>query len=155
VKARGHRGLATIAGHAATISAGEWITASGDWVNDGRKPNRGNPTCPAVEGLILTGAPGVGKTTIVNAILCILATKGVQPLLCAPTGRATKRLPEATGFEAKTVHRPLEFDPKGGGFKRSAEHPVECDLLAIDEKSMVDDLLMQALMWAVLTMLRC
>ena len=99
--------------------------------------------------LVITGGPGVGKTTIVNAILRILAAKGVQLLLCAPTGRAAKRMTEATGFEAKTIHRLLEVDPKGGGFKRSADNPLECDLLVVDETSMVDVLLMQALLRAV------
>jgi ATP-dependent exoDNAse (exonuclease V) alpha subunit len=66
----------------------------------------------------MTGGPGIGKTTIVNAILRILAAKGTNLLLCAPTGRAAKRMTEATGFEAKTIHRLLEVDPKGGGFKR-------------------------------------
>ena len=70
-------------------------------------------------------------------------------LLCAPTGRAAKRMTEATGFEAKTIHRLLEVDPKAGGFKRSSEHPLECDLLVVDETSMVDVLLMQALLKAV------
>jgi len=99
--------------------------------------------------LVITGGPGVGKTTIVNAILRILAAKGVKLLLCAPTGRAAKRMTEATGFEAKTIHRLLEVDPKGGGFKRSADHPLDCDLLVVDETSMVDVMLMQALMKAV------
>jgi exodeoxyribonuclease V alpha subunit len=99
--------------------------------------------------LVITGGPGVGKTTIVNAILRILAAKGVQLLLCAPTGRAAKRMTEATGFEAKTIHRLLEVDPKGGGFRRGSEHPLACDLLVIDETSMVDVLLMQALLRAV------
>ncbi len=99
--------------------------------------------------LVITGGPGVGKTTIVNAILRILAAKGVQLLLCAPTGRAAKRLTEATGFEAKTIHRLLEADPKSGGFKRGSEYPLTCDLLVIDEASMVDVLLMQALLRAV------
>ncbi len=98
--------------------------------------------------LVITGGPGVGKTTIVNAILRILAAKGVKLLLCAPTGRAAKRMTEATGFEAKTIHRLLEVDPKGGGFKRSADHPLDCDLLVVDETSMVDVMLMQALMKA-------
>jgi exodeoxyribonuclease V alpha subunit len=80
--------------------------------------------------LVVTGGPGVGKTTIVNAILRILAAKGVDLLLCPPTGRAAKRMTEATGFEAKTIHRLLEVDPKTGGFKRSSDHPLECDLLA-------------------------
>src|SRR5271167_4323220 len=66
--------------------------------------------------LVMTGGPGVGKTTIINAILRILAAKGTNLLLCAPTGRAAKRMTEATGFEAKTIHRLLEVDPKGGGF---------------------------------------
>jgi exodeoxyribonuclease V alpha subunit len=99
--------------------------------------------------LVITGGPGVGKTTIVNAILRILAAKGVQLLLCAPTGRAAKRMTEASGFEAKTIHRLLEVDPKTGGFRRSGDHPLACDLLVIDETSMVDVLLMQALLRAV------
>src|SRR5437660_2769942 len=98
---------------------------------------------------VITGGPGVGKTTIVNSILRILAAKGVRLLLCAPTGRAAKRMTEATGFEAKTIHRLLEGDPKGGGFKRTSDNPLECDLLVVDETSMVDVLLMQALMRAV------
>jgi exodeoxyribonuclease V alpha subunit len=99
--------------------------------------------------LVMTGGPGVGKTTIVNAILRILAAKGTSLLLCAPTGRAAKRMTEATGFEAKTIHRLLEVDPKGGGFKRGDDNPLDCDLLVVDETSMVDVLLMQALMKAV------
>jgi exodeoxyribonuclease V alpha subunit len=98
--------------------------------------------------LVITGGPGVGKTTIVNSILRILSAKGVNLLLCAPTGRAAKRMTEATGFEAKTIHRLLEVDPKAGGFKRNAENQLECDLLIIDETSMVDVMLMQALMKA-------
>ena len=99
--------------------------------------------------LVITGGPGVGKTTIVNSILRILSAKGVNLLLCAPTGRAAKRMTEATGFEAKTIHRLLEVDPKGGGFKRGTDNPLDCDLLVIDETSMVDVLLMQALLKAV------
>ncbi len=99
--------------------------------------------------LVITGGPGVGKTTIVNAILRILAAKDVKLLLCAPTGRAAKRMNEATGFEAKTIHRLLEVDPKGGGFRRDTENPLDCDLLVVDETSMVDVLLMHALLKAV------
>src|SRR5262244_334738 len=99
--------------------------------------------------LVMTGGPGVGKTTIVKAILRILAAKGTGLVLCAPTGRAAKRMTEATGFEAKTIHRLLEVDPRGGGFKRSDDNPLDCDLLVVDEASMVDVLLMQALMKAV------
>src|ERR1700676_3744338 len=101
------------------------------------------------KALVMTGGPGVGKTTIVKAILRILAAKGVELLLCAPTGRAAKRMTEATGFEAKTIHRLLEVDPKTGGFKRGDDNPLDCDLLVVDEASMVDVMLMQALMKAV------
>jgi exodeoxyribonuclease V alpha subunit len=99
--------------------------------------------------LVITGGPGVGKTTIIKAILRILAAKGIKLLLCAPTGRAAKRMTEATGFEAKTIHRLLEADPQGGGFKRGDDNPLDCDLLVVDETSMVDVLLMQALLKAV------
>ena len=106
-------------------------------------------TALASKVLVITGGPGVGKTTIVNSILKILSAKWVRLLLCAPTGRAAKRMAEATGFEAKTIHRLLEVGPKGGGFKRGVDNPLECDLLVIDETSMVDVLLMQALMKAI------
>ena len=98
---------------------------------------------------VITGGPGVGKTTIVNTVLSILSAKGVDILLCAPTGRAAKRMSEATGMEAKTIHRLLEVDPKSGGFKRDGENPLQCDLLVIDETSMVDVMLMRALLAAV------
>lgn len=99
--------------------------------------------------LVITGGPGVGKTTIMRAILQILAAKNVRILLAAPTGRAAKRMGEATGFEAKTIHRLLEVDPASGGFRRGEDHPLECDLLVIDETSMVDVPLMHALTRAV------
>ncbi len=99
--------------------------------------------------LVITGGPGVGKTTIVKSILQVLAAKSVRLLLCAPTGRAAKRMTEATGFQAKTIHRLLEVDPKGGGFKRGSDNPLDCDLLVVDESSMVDVMLMQALLKAV------
>ena len=99
--------------------------------------------------LIITGGPGVGKTTIVNSILRILAAKRMKLVLCAPTGRAAKRMTEATGMEAKTIHRTLEFDPMKFGFKRNEDNPLDCDLLVVDEASMVDVPLMQSLLRAL------
>jgi exodeoxyribonuclease V alpha subunit len=98
---------------------------------------------------IITGGPGVGKTTVVTSILRIVRAKGARVLLAAPTGRAAKRLAESTGAEAKTIHRLLEFDPKGMGFKRDAEHPLDGDLIVVDEASMVDTVLMNQLLRAV------
>ena len=99
--------------------------------------------------MVITGGPGVGKTTLVNAILRILVVKGVSVALAAPTGRAAKRLSESTGMEAKTIHRLLEVDPRHGGFKRSVDNPLECDLLVVDETSMVDVPLMASLVKAL------
>ncbi len=99
--------------------------------------------------LVITGGPGVGKTTLINAILRILAAKKLRIQLCAPTGRAAKRLAETTGLEAKTIHRLLEFDPAAYGFRRNAELPLECDLLVVDETSMVDVPLMASLLTAI------
>ena len=87
---------------------------------------------------VITGGPGVGKTTVVNSILRILAARGVEMLLCAPTGRAAKRLAESTGREARTIHRLLEFDPQTQGFKRDQYSPLDTDLVVVDECSMVD-----------------
>ena len=98
---------------------------------------------------VITGGPGVGKTTLVNSILLILRAKKVKCLLCAPTGRAAKRLTETTGMEAKTIHRLLEVDPATGRFQRNEDRPLDCDLLIVDETSMVDVLLMYALLRAL------
>ena len=89
------------------------------------------------------------KSGTAISILRILSAKGTRLLLCAPTGRAAKRMNEATGFEAKTIHRLLEVDPRTGGFRRDSQYPLDCDLLVIDETSMVDVMLMHALLKAM------
>jgi exodeoxyribonuclease V alpha subunit len=99
--------------------------------------------------MIITGGPGVGKTTIVNSILKIISAKKVTVLLAAPTGRAAKRLTETTGLTAKTIHRLLEFDPQNRKFKRDQDNPLELDLLVVDEASMIDVVLMNQLLRAV------
>jgi exodeoxyribonuclease V alpha subunit len=98
---------------------------------------------------IITGGPGVGKTTLVNSILVILRAKKVKCLLGAPTGRAAKRLTETTGMDARTIHRLLEVDPATGRFLRNEDNPLDCGLLIVDETSMVDVLLMHALLRAL------
>jgi exodeoxyribonuclease V alpha subunit len=99
--------------------------------------------------LVVTGGPGVGKTTIVRGVLEVFSARHQRCGLCAPTGRAAKRLTETTGREAKTIHRLLEFEPALGGFKRDAANPLDLDLLVVDEASMVDVVLMNQLLRAV------
>jgi exodeoxyribonuclease V alpha subunit len=91
--------------------------------------------------LVITGGPGTGKTTLVRGIVEILEKKRQRVLLAAPTGRAAKRLAEATGGEAATLHRLLEFNPQTRQFDRNREHPLTCDLLIVDEVSMLDAVL--------------
>lgn len=99
--------------------------------------------------LIITGGPGVGKTTVVNSILKIIHTKTSRVLLCAPTGRAAKRLKESTGLPAKTLHRMLAYDPSAHEFKFNENNPLTADLVVIDETSMVDVLMMNNLLKAI------
>lgn len=98
---------------------------------------------------IITGGPGTGKSTITNAILTITGKLTSQILLAAPTGRAAKRMSEITGKKASTIHSLLEFDFRVGGFKKNSRTPLECDLLIVDEASMIDTLLMYHLLKAV------
>ncbi|MBQ8554984.1 MAG: ATP-dependent RecD-like DNA helicase [Clostridia bacterium] len=98
--------------------------------------------------LVITGGPGTGKTTIINCIINLLSHEG-EVVLCAPTGRAAKRMTEATGVEAKTIHRLLEYGGDEGQFARNQENPIEGDCVIVDEVSMVDMLLMRSLLRAV------
>ncbi len=98
--------------------------------------------------MVLTGGPGTGKTTTTLAIIKIFQKIGCKVLLTAPTGRAAKRMSETTGMEAKTIHRLLEYKPPEG-YKRNAENPIECDVLIIDESSMIDIILMYNLLKAI------
>lgn len=99
--------------------------------------------------LIITGGPGVGKTTILRSVLMILRAKKVAPILCAPTGRAAKRMSETTGLEASTIHRLLEFKGQSGKFAHDENNPVEGDLFIVDEASMIDIQLMSSFLRAL------
>lgn len=102
--------------------------------------------------MVITGGPGTGKTTLIKAILKIREARGLRVMLAAPTGRAAKRMTEATGHEAKTIHRMLEYigmGNAGGDFMRDESNPLECDLLVVDEASMIDQILFHHLLKAI------
>jgi len=99
--------------------------------------------------MIITGGPGTGKTTIINAVLKIFSAIKANIMLAAPTGRAAKRMSETTGHEAKTIHRLLEYNMRKGGFQKNEENPLDCQLLIVDEASMIDTLLMHHLLKAI------
>jgi exodeoxyribonuclease V alpha subunit len=133
------------------IDAGKAI----DWVQKQLSINLAEKQIGAIRSsidnkvMVITGGPGTGKTTIINAILRIFEKLKIRVMLAAPTGRAAKRMSEATGHEAKTIHRMLEYSIQKGGFQRNEENPLECDLLVIDETSMVDTILMHHLLKAI------
>jgi exodeoxyribonuclease V alpha subunit len=99
--------------------------------------------------VVITGGPGVGKTTIVKAIVHLARIGSRKVSLAAPTGRAAKRMTEATAAEAMTIHRLLEYQPHEGGFQRDKENPLEADLLVVDEASMIDALLFRSVLAAL------
>ncbi len=99
--------------------------------------------------LVVTGGPGTGKTTVIDAVIRLFKEARAKVLLAAPTGRAAKRMAEASGMEAKTIHRLLEYSPKEDGFARNENNPLACGLLVVDEASMLDTMLMYHLLKAV------
>jgi exodeoxyribonuclease V alpha subunit len=103
--------------------------------------------------MVITGGPGTGKTTLINTIRSLMTSYGLEVLLAAPTGRAAKRITETTGANASTIHRLLEYaygeDDEDLHFGRTADNPLECDVLIVDEASMIDVLLMRALLDAI------
>jgi len=126
-----------------------------DWVQQQLDITLAGNQVKAVRGalenkvMVITGGPGTGKTTIVNAVLKIFSQLKARIMLAAPTGRAAKRMSETTGVEAKTIHRLLEYSLQKGGFQRNRDNPLECEVLIVDEASMIDVVLMHHLVNAI------
>lgn len=128
----------------------EWLAAKMDGITLAERQQQAVQMALTHKVSILTGGPGTGKTSTVRSILRLLRSKGRQALLAAPTGRAAKRLAESTGHEAKTIHRLLEVSPSEGfKFQRNQDNPLACDLLILDECSMIDLILMNNVLKAV------
>jgi exodeoxyribonuclease V alpha subunit len=125
------------------------------WVQKRIKINLAKKQIEAIKGaisekvIVVTGGPGTGKTTIINAVIKVYEEIGARILLAAPTGRASKRMSEATDHAAKTIHRMLEFSRQKGGFQRNRRNPLEADVLILDEVSMIDTVLMHHLLKAI------
>jgi len=125
------------------------------WVQGKIRLNLAQKQIEAIKGaisdkvMVITGGPGTGKTTIIKAVIKIYNKLGTRILLAAPTGRASKRMSEATDYPAKTIHRMLEFSIHKGGFQRNQDRPLKADVLILDEVSMIDTILMHHLLKAV------
>jgi len=126
-----------------------------DWVQDQLTVRLANKQIQAIlcaiqeKIMVITGGPGTGKTTIINAILKIFLQLKIPILLAAPTGRAAKRMTETTGYEAKTIHRILEYSFSKGGFQKNEKNLLKCELMIVDEASMIDTVLMHHLLKAL------
>ena len=147
IKARGHRDLVTVVGTLPEVRPGEWLEAQGRWIVNKEYGQQFQAeilrTMPptTVEGIEKYLASGMIKgigPVLAGRIVKIMRAKKLKVLMAAPTGRAAKRMAEATGCEAKTIHRLLVFDPKTFQFKHNAEHPLDGDVFIIDETSMLD-----------------
>lgn len=125
----------------------KWEHENGKTLNADQKKAVRAAVCEGVS--VITGGPGTGKTTILRCVLSLL-DRGDEVILAAPTGRAAKRMSEATGAEAKTIHRLLEYGGAEGTFARGEDNPVEADVVIVDEMSMVDIFLMRSLLRALL-----
>ena len=126
----------------------EWVQKRLD-IQLTEKQKEGVKTAIKQKVMVLTGGPGTGKTTIIKAILEIYQRLTPKIVMGAPTGRAAKRMSEATGWEAKTLHRVLEWSPKEMGLKKDGDHPLDADVVIVDEASMIDNLLMHHFLKAV------
>ncbi len=128
--------------------AAEWVQ---DQLHFTLAENQKRAVVSAIQNkfMVITGGPGTGKTTIIQAVLKIYRKLHANILLAAPTGRAAKQMSETTGFPAKTIHRMLSFNFHSGGFQKNEKDPLDCDLLIVDEASMIDTLLMHHLLKAV------
>ena len=130
------------------VKALEWVQKK---LNIALAPHQAEAVSTAVKTKvqIITGGPGTGKSTITNAIMTITEQLSTKIVLAAPTGRAAKRMTEITGRKAFTIHSLLEYDFKTFGFKRKRDNPLDCDLLIVDEASMIDTYLMWSLLKAI------
>ncbi len=130
-----------VAGRAMSVAAAEKAMAAAEkagGVTLSDEQNRALKTALRAKVAVITGGPGTGKTTLLRALLNVLDAAGLKPTLAAPTGRAARRLAEASGREAKTIHRLLEYSPDTGDFLRSEKFPLRTNYLVIDEASMMD-----------------
>ncbi len=143
VKVKGEKDLVTVAGPLPGVNQKRLA------IQLTEKQMEGVKTAVTKKVMVLTGGPGTGKTTIIKAILEIFRRLTHRIIMGAPTGRAAKRMSETTGWEAKTLHRILEWSPKEMGFKKDQEHPLDADVVIVDEASMIDNLLMHHLLKAV------
>ena len=135
--------------------SGDRARKAAEWVEDQLGVELGNDQREAIcvalshKVLLVTGGPGTGKTTLIDSIVRCGVAVGARIELAAPTGRAAKRLSEATGHASRTIHRLLEFRPRDAGFGRNTSNPIDADVVIIDEASMIDLFLMDALVAAV------